>query len=248
MFEMYPFQKKIWSPVIVSIMHLCWRTTSAIALLAAMHNNSGGDSDDSGQKRALEVVDDAVEPSADAIYSWMLAVWQTNDIGPAWHATQGADLRTNLIERLLRGDYTRLKNELSSMNLTAFNALIAVCTSKTRMFSEMRGGTISEHRNSTMEMLLCAQVRLHTTTSTSVYLSPAVALSMLAVRNGPDKTFSTILSSMRLVYRYSFSHDLAIELSERTRVESVVQRISSIAFAAADNKGYYIKTNEKHGE
>ena len=74
------------------------------------------------------------------------------------------------------------------------------------------------------------------------------ALSLLAVRNGLGKTCWTTLSSMRLVYSYSFSRDLAIELGERIRAESAVGGMSSITFAAADNKGYYIKTNEEHSE
>ena len=93
-------------------------------------------------------------------------------------------------------DYTGLKNELQLMNPTAFNALKAVCTSKPRMLSEMRGGVIDGHRDSAMEMLLCAQVRLR---ATNVYLFPTAALSLLAVRNGLGKKFWTILSSMRLV-------------------------------------------------
>ena len=41
---------------------------------------------------------------------------------------------------------------------------------------------------------------------------------------------------------------LAIELGERIRSQSAVGGVSSITFAAADNKGYYTKTNEKHSE
>ena len=115
----------------------------------------------------------------------------------------------------------------------------------TSMLSEMCGGVIGEHCDSAVEMLLCVQVRLHTT---RVFLFPVAALSLLAVRNGLGKTFWTILSSMRMVYSYSFSHDLAIELGERIRAESVVGGMSSITFAAADNKGCYIKTNEEHSE
>ena len=46
-------------------------------------------------------------------------------------------------------------------------------------------------------MLLCVQVRLHTT---NVYMFPVAALSLLAVQNGLDRASWTILSSMRLVY------------------------------------------------
>ena len=42
---------------------------------------------------------------------------------------------------------------------------------------------------------------------------------------------------MRLVYSYSFSHDLAIELGERIRTESAVGGMSSITFAAANKRG-----------
>ena len=135
-------------------MRLTVLITSAVALLAAMLDNPGGDCGDRGQKRALEV-DDVVESCADAIYSRMLAGWQTNEGGPAWHATQCAQLRDNLIERLLRDNHTGLKNELSSVNTTAFNALKVVCTSKSRMLPEVRGGVIGEHCDSAMEMLLC---------------------------------------------------------------------------------------------
>ena len=62
---------------------------------------------------------------------------RTKAVPRTWHATQGAEqlpeLRANLIERLLRDDYGGLKNELSSMNPTAFNALKAVCASKSRL-------------------------------------------------------------------------------------------------------------------
>ena len=177
-------------------MRLSVLITSTVALLVAMLNNRDDNCGNRDQKRALEV-DDVVEPCADAIYSWMLADWQTNEGGSVWHATQGAQLRDNLIERLLRDDHTGLKNELSSTNPTAFNALKAVCTSKSRMLSEMRGGVIDEHCDIAMEMLLYAQVRLHTTTN--VYLSPTATLSLLAARNGLGKEFWTILSSARLV-------------------------------------------------
>ena len=59
--------------------------TSTAALLAAMLNNSGDYCGDRGQKRALKV-DDVVKPCADAIYSWVLADWQTNEGGSVWHA------------------------------------------------------------------------------------------------------------------------------------------------------------------
>ena len=124
--------------------------TSTVALLAAMLNNRGGNCGDRGQKRALEV-DDVVEPCVNAIYSWVLADWQTNEGGAAWHATQGAQPCDNLIERLLRGDYTGLKNELPSINPTAFSAPKAVCTSKSRMLFEMRGGVIGEHCGGAMD-------------------------------------------------------------------------------------------------
>ena len=131
------------------------------------------------------------------------------------------------------------------MNPTAFNSLKAVCTSKSRMLSEMRGGVIDEHRDSAMEMLLCAQVRLRTT---NVYLLPTAALSLFVVWDVLDKTFWTILSSMRAVYAYKFSHGLAIELSKRIRSEYAGRGMMSITFAAADNKEYYIKTSEEHSE
>ena len=76
------------------------------------------------------------------------------------------------------------------MNPTAFKALKAVYTSKSRMLSEMRGVVIDEHRDSATHMLLCTHVRVHTT---KVSLFPAAALSLLAVRNGPGKAFWTIL-------------------------------------------------------
>ena len=101
-----------------SVMRLSVLIKPAVALLTAMLNNRGDNCGDRGQKRALEF-DDVVEPCVDAIYSWVLANWQTNESGSAWHATQDAQLRDNLIERLLRDDYTGLKNELSSMNPTA---------------------------------------------------------------------------------------------------------------------------------
>ena len=217
---------------------------SIVAFLTVMQNSGDDACGARGQKRALDVESEA-EPFVNEIHSWMLADWQTNEGGAAWHATQGAQLRANLIERLLRDDYSGLKNELSSMNPEAFNSLKAVCTSKSRMLSEIRGGGIDEHRDSAMELLLSAQVRLHTT---NVYLFPTAALSLLAVRNGLDKTFWTILSSMRLVYGYKFSHELAIELGERIRAKSAEGGMSSITLAAADNKGYYIKTNEEHSE
>ena len=103
-------------------MRLSVLITPTIALLTAMLNNSDGYSGDRGQKRTLEV-EDAVEPCADAIYSWILADWQTNEGGSAWHATQGAHLRDNLTERLLRGDYTGLKNELSFNESDCFQSV-----------------------------------------------------------------------------------------------------------------------------
>jgi hypothetical protein len=225
-------------------MRLALFISSIFALLAVMHNTTDDSSGDPDLKRQRDVESEP-EPCAEAIHSWMLADWQTNEGGSAWHATQGAQLRTNLIDRLLRDDYTQVKNELSLMNPTAFNSLKAVCTSKSRMLAEMRGGAVDEHRDNALEMLLSAQVRLHTT---NVYLFPTAALSLLAVRNGLDKTFWSILSSMRLVYGYKFSHELSAELGERIRSESAAGGMSSITFAAADNKGYYIKTNEEHSE
>ena len=68
------------------------------------------------------------------------------------------------------------------------------------------------------------------------------------MRNGLDKTSWTILGSMRLVCGYKFSHELAIELGERIRAKSAEGGMTSITLAAADNKGYYIKTNEEHSE
>ena len=86
------------------------------------------------------------------------------------------------------------------------------------MLSEMRGGVIGEHHDRAMEVLLCAQVRMHTT---KVFVFPTAALSLLAAWNGLNKTFWAILSSMRLVYAYRFSHDMALELGECIRAESL---------------------------
>ena len=92
-------------------------------------------------------------------------------------------------------------------------------------------------------MILCQQPRLHTT---KVYLFPTAALSPLAVHNGLDKTLWTMLTSMRIIYGYDFSHGLSLELGARICHESASDGMTSIMIAAADNEAYYIKTNEEH--
>ena len=78
-----------------------------------------------------------------------------------WHATQCAELRANLIDRLLRDNYIGLVAELSPMNSTPFEALETVYTSKSRILCEMRGPMSGKHRDIALEMILSAQVRLY---------------------------------------------------------------------------------------
>ena len=75
-------------------MRVSWLIAPTIALLTVMHNSSYHASGARGHKRALNVESEA-ESCADAIHLWMLADWQTNEGGAAWHATQGAHLREN---------------------------------------------------------------------------------------------------------------------------------------------------------
>jgi hypothetical protein len=180
------------------------------------------------------------------VRDWELPDWQLKDGGPARHRARGVEIRDALLEKLLGDDYSREVMELRRMNPAIFSTIKRFCTSRSRLRAERseEGDEDSSHGFSVSVLMVMMQ-RLHTR-HTIHFLT--ACLSLLAVRNNLDKMFWGVLSSLGLLFSYTYSQQLAEDFGEHVRAMRGTAGMSSIIVAAADNKAYSIRTAVQHAD
>jgi hypothetical protein len=177
---------------------------------------------------------------------WELAEWQFSNEGDARQRARGGNIKENLIAKLLGDDYSRDVVELGTMNPAIFSLVKRLCTSGSRHRAERSAdGNENSSHGFGISMLMCMMQRLHT--HHTIHFLTA-CLSLLAVRNNLDKMFWGVLSSLGLLFSYTFSQELAQDFGERVRERPRTDGMTSIIVAAADNKAYSIRTSVEHAD
>jgi hypothetical protein len=180
------------------------------------------------------------------VRDWELADWQLRNEGGARQRARGGEIRGELITKLLGDDYSRDLEELGKMNPAIFSLVRRLCTSRSRHRAERSAdGNENSSHGFGVSMLMCMMQRLHTH-HTLHFLTACV--SLLAVRNNLDRMFWGILSSLGLLFSYSFSQELAQDFGERVRGRPRPDGMTSLIIAAADNKAYSIRTSVEHAD
>jgi hypothetical protein len=180
------------------------------------------------------------------VRDWELGDWQLKADGPARHRARGGEIRAALIEKLLGDDYSSEVMEFRGMNPGIFSMIKRFCTSSSRLRAERSEECDEDSSHGfSVSVLMVMMQRLHT--HHTIHFLTA-CLSLLAVRNNLDKMFWGVLSSLGLLFSYTYSQQLAKDFGEHVREMPRAAGMSSIIVAAADNKAYSIRTAVEHAD
>ena len=175
--------------------------------------------------------------------NWELSDWQLRADGDARNLARGAEIKEELLQKLLREEYGCELQEMQLMNPQIHQQIKRLCTSNSRDRSDRTSNAVpcSAH-NFGVSALMVMMHRMHT--HHSIHFITA-CMSLIAVRNNLDKIFWGLLSALGLLFSYSFSQDLALELGERVgEKHRDGDHMKSIVIAAVDNKGYMMRHPE----
>lgn len=179
-----------------------------------------------------------------SLKEWALSDWQMlpkDSVRPHLRL-QGTETTENLLQVLSSESYAGLITEMSTLNPGVVKLLKKLGTSGSH-FRQV-GYSLEDGRDLEFEAITCMLARLHSVKMKTFFTG---VMSLLAVKCSLGKVMWEMLNKMRLVYSFNYSQRLAVDLG---KIMQEPRRLSmqTIAIATADNKSYYLRTNEEHAD
>jgi hypothetical protein len=176
------------------------------------------------------------------------APWQYDDTAQAHQRLQTKAVRADLLKRLMSQEhYMSCGDEMVRNNGGVVKLLKDLTLSQSRakaMRDEGLSLDLDSSRNPFFELAVSMLGRLH---SPKLCCFFCICLSLMALKCSVNKYFWSLLVTLRILYDYNYTHDLATELGEMAR-EPQQTVMKSMCIAIGDNKAFYKRANACHVE
>jgi hypothetical protein len=181
-------------------------------------------------------------------HSVSCASWQYDANAQPHLRLQTKAVRDDLLKRLMSQDhYATCGDEMVRNNGDVVKVLKEMTLSQSRakaMRDEGLSLDLDTSRHPFFELVVSMLGRLH---SPKLCCFFCICLSLMALKCSVNKQFWSLLVTLRILYEYNFTHELATELGEMAR-EPQQAVMKSMCVAIGDNKAFYKRANACHVE